>query len=248
MEATIGSRLVALKERAGLSLAELARLAGYQGPSSIQKLFKADYNPKVLQATVAQRLSKALVGRGDPAIDESDIAALTGKGEVLDLLLADLQHYNFLASANIGMHRTRRVEKDVYTDDGRVVPLFVREEMVGGIPFYPCPDFLRPRGIVGLYISVANMWPRFEEGEPVFYEHSRPAARGDDVLVTLRGEEYPDGAMIIGRLAALQEAEVCIDQLSPQGQMVLDRKDVASVRRIMHATDFLKPVAYALAD
>lgn len=245
VQATVGERLIALRERAGLSLAEVARLAGYKGASSIQKLFKADYNPKELQALVADRLARALVGKGMPEIKKSELMALAGRGESLDALLADLTHYNYLASAFIGLHRTRRVMNIVKSQSGVELPMFVREDMSRGIPYHPCPPFLRPRGVIGLYLSVGYMWPRFEEGEPIFYEHDKPPKRGDDVLVFIKCDLDLDGAMVIGRLAVLNDKEVHLDLLNPADKVVLPRSDVSSVRRVMHTTDFLEPVAYA---
>ena len=248
MTPTVGSRLIALRERAGLSLAELARLAGYRGASSIQKLFRSDYDPPLLDQKVAERLSGALAGRGDPKIQASEITALTTNGSTIEHLLADLHHYTFVASAYIGMHRTRRLATTVKTEAGVEIPLFVRQDMTGGIPFHPCPAYLRPRGVVGLYVTVGNMWPRFEEGEPVFYEHQRPPARGDDVLVNVVNEEELDGGYIIGRLRLLHEDEVQIDILTPSDRVVLPRSAILGVYRILHATDLLEPIAYASAS
>jgi len=245
MEPTIGSRLMALRERSGLSLAELARLSGYRGASSIQKLFKTDYNPSTLDAKVADRLSAALVGRGDPKIIPSDLNALTGNGETLDHLIADLRHHNYVASAFIGIHRTTRINMNVVTEGGVEIPLFARENMSSGIPYHPCPNYLRPRGVVGLYVTVGNMWPRFEEGEPIFYEHQRPPARGDDVILNVATEDLSDGGMLIGRLRSMNDEEVQVDILTPADRIVLSRKQVVGINRVLHSTDFLEPVAYA---
>lgn len=245
MDPTIGTRLMALKERAGLSLAELARLAGYRGASSIQKLFRPDYDPKVLDPKVAERLSIALIGRGDPKIESSDFSALTDSASTIEHLLADLRHYNYIASAHIGIHRTKRIASTIKTVGGIDIPLFIREDMSGGIPVHPCPPYLRPRGIIGLYVSVGNMWPRFEEGEPIFYEHQRPPARGDDVVATISVEGSSEEGLLIGRLRLMQDDEVQIDVLSPPDRIVVSRSAVVSVHRVLHATDFLEPVSYA---
>jgi transcriptional regulator with XRE-family HTH domain len=245
METTIGSRLMALRERAGLSLAELARLSGYRGASSIQKLFRPEYNPESLDARVGERLADALIGKGDPKIERSDIAALTDKSTTLDHLMADLRHYTYVASAFIGIHRTKKLKDTVATEGGVEIPLFIREDMSDGIPVHPCPSYLRSRGVVGLYVTVSNMWPRFEEGEPIFYEHQRPPVRGDDVIVNLISEEDLDGGAIIGRLRLLHDEEVQIDILSPADRVIIPRQSVISIRRILHPSDFLEPVAYA---
>lgn len=242
---TVGSRLLALKERAGMSLAQIARAAGYQGASSIQKLFKADYDPENLQSSVAERLAMALEGYGDPAIKKFEILALAGEGVELERLVSDAQHLSYIASAYIGIHRTRRIEKTVEMESGDLIPLFIRENMSAGIPVHPCPSYLRPRGIIGLYMSVGNMWPRFEEGEPIFYEFKKPPSRGDDVIITLGSSDLEGRGMIVGRLRLMTDDEIHLDQLSPVGIVKLKRVEVCGINRVMHTTDFLEPLSYA---
>lgn len=244
---TIGQRLLTLKQRSGLSLAQIATAAGYAGASSIQKLFSPQYDPGVLHEGVAQKLSIALVGRGDPRIEKSEVFALAGQGGELDRIVADLQHYAYISSAYIGMHRTKRISDEVVSDAGVPTPLFANAEMVDGISYYPCPEHLRPRLLVGMYVTVGNMWPRYEEGEPVIYERKTPPSRGDDVVVRLISEVELDGGMLIGRLALLHDEEIQLDQLSPKGRITISRGDVIAVYRILHATDFLPPLMYASA-
>lgn len=241
---TIGMRLLSLKERSGMSLSTIAEAAGYRASSSIQKLFKPSYNPQRLQLSVAERLAAVFDGRGDPTIDKSELLALAGKGEELDKLVATVRHYSYRASAFIGIHRTNRIDQFLERDDGAKLQLFARETAPNGILYHPCPPHLRSRGIVGLYVTVGNMWPRFEEGEPIFYEHHKPPSQGDDVLVSVASEEL-DGAMLIGRLRLSSETEIQVDQLSPAGCIVIPREKVISLRRLMHTADFLEAGAYA---
>lgn len=245
--ATIGMRLLSLKDRSGMSLAAIASAAGYRASSSIQKMFHPGYDPDRFQLSVAERLANAFEGKGEPVISRSELLALAGKGAELEQLAATVRHYAYRASAFIGIHRTKRVDEFVDRQDGIKVQLFVRENMENGIPYHPCPSHLRARGIVGLYVTVGNMWPRFEEGEPIFYEHQRPPAQGDDVLVTVESDDL-NGAMFIGRLRLASETEIHVDQLAPSGSIVVPRTRVTSVRRILHASDFLEPLAYAKAD
>ena len=227
-----------------MSLATIADAAGYRASSSIQKLFKPSYDPQRLQLSVAERLAAVFDGRGDPAIDRSELLALAGKGEDLDRLVATVRHYSYRASAFIGIHRTNRVDEFVERDDGAKLQLFAREAVTEGILYHPCPPHLRSRGIIGLYVAVGNMWPRFEEGEPIFYEHHKPPSQGDDVLVSIASEDL-DGAMFIGRLRLSSETEIQVEQLSPPGCVVIARDKVRSLRRLMHTTDFLEPGSYA---
>jgi len=74
-EAT-GDVLIALKERAGLSLRKIAQLAGYRGASSIQRYFSRDFNGQFLPPEVAAKLAKALAGKGRPPIQEHELTEL----------------------------------------------------------------------------------------------------------------------------------------------------------------------------
>jgi SOS-response transcriptional repressor LexA len=69
----------ALRERAGLSMEQAAKLAGWKARSGWQRyederLFTKRYLP----VEIAERIAKALVGRGNPQVTVEDIMALTG--------------------------------------------------------------------------------------------------------------------------------------------------------------------------
>ncbi|ATE84633.1 repressor protein CI [Sinorhizobium phage phi2LM21] len=67
-----------LRERAGMSMDELARAMGYKGASSIQRYENPDdYKTPGIKAELAARLLKALNGRGHPPIQPKEIWALT---------------------------------------------------------------------------------------------------------------------------------------------------------------------------
>ncbi len=75
----VTERLRALRERAGLSMEEVARTCGYRRASSYQyyedgKLFTRRYIPLEL----AEKLSIAFIGRGQPPIQEDEVLALAG--------------------------------------------------------------------------------------------------------------------------------------------------------------------------
>lgn len=73
----IGTTLLALKDRSGLSLGKIAKAAGYKTASSVQRYFSEDYDAAYLPPEVAERFVKALVGKGRPAITASEIITLT---------------------------------------------------------------------------------------------------------------------------------------------------------------------------
>ena len=73
---TTGELLSEFRERSGLTLSEIARRAGYRGPSSVQMMFSPDYTVHPLNATIAERLAYALQGEGNPPIHSDEIFAL----------------------------------------------------------------------------------------------------------------------------------------------------------------------------
>lgn len=67
-----------LRDRAGLSMHELAKGMGYKGASSIQRYENPDeYNKEFINPDIAARLLKAVVGKGTPPIEPRDVWDLT---------------------------------------------------------------------------------------------------------------------------------------------------------------------------
>ncbi len=68
-----------LRERAGLSMAEMAKLLGYKGASSYQRYEDPEtYNEGYLPARFVRRLIQVLPGRGSPPITANEITILLG--------------------------------------------------------------------------------------------------------------------------------------------------------------------------
>ncbi|MFC3442767.1 helix-turn-helix transcriptional regulator [Sphingobium rhizovicinum] len=74
---TTGEILGELRDRSGMTLSEIARAAGYKGPSSVQMMFSPDYSVNPLNASIAERLAKAMVGKGAPPIRVEELFALS---------------------------------------------------------------------------------------------------------------------------------------------------------------------------
>lgn len=70
---TMGQKLSGLRERSGLSLSEVAKRAGYKGPSSVQAMFSADYDVQPLGMAIGDKLWRAFEGTGDPPISYDEI-------------------------------------------------------------------------------------------------------------------------------------------------------------------------------
>ncbi|ASY62484.1 hypothetical protein SJ05684_c10260 [Sinorhizobium sojae CCBAU 05684] len=67
-----------LRERSGLSMTALAKKMGYAAASSIQRYeSQTDYKKTYLDPDVAEKLAKAVVGRGTPPIEAREVWALS---------------------------------------------------------------------------------------------------------------------------------------------------------------------------
>jgi phage repressor protein C with HTH and peptisase S24 domain len=77
------ARLRALRERSGLSMAELAKGLGFRGASSYQRYEDpALFTKKYLPLDLTEKLVQAFSGRGKPPITETEIMALAQPGEM----------------------------------------------------------------------------------------------------------------------------------------------------------------------
>lgn len=77
-EPNVTAKFKDLRERAGLSLAALAKAMGYRNSSSIQRYENPDlYTKEFLSSDVAKKLARAVAGRGIPPITEEEVWSLT---------------------------------------------------------------------------------------------------------------------------------------------------------------------------
>jgi hypothetical protein len=78
-EIPVATRLCALVERAGFSMAAFARAMGYRGASSIQRYLDPETFtlPRLPQA-FAEKAAAVLEGRGSPPVRKGEVLALAG--------------------------------------------------------------------------------------------------------------------------------------------------------------------------
>jgi transcriptional regulator with XRE-family HTH domain len=114
-------RIARLRERSGLSLDDLAKEMGFKGPSSIQRYLSPTYD-KGFRPELAARFKAALVGRGDPPINSTELGvfdswAETPDGQTLDLSL--MMAENYIAGGGVTEYRQKLQELGLpaQTDD-----------------------------------------------------------------------------------------------------------------------------------
>lgn len=114
-----GTKLLALKQRSGLSLRAIAAAAGYKGASSIQRYFSADYDSEYLPPDVAERLAKVFAGKGRPAIMADEVTDLAAYAPTRSAS-ATLAEHTAIAFV---WHVARQFGAEVDRDDPEVLRL-----------------------------------------------------------------------------------------------------------------------------
>lgn len=220
-EVTLGEKLLRLKERSGLSLANIARAAGYKNASSIQRYFDAAYDAEYLPSKVANRLTEALTGFGDPAIHGIDIEELTEfdfqlKRQSFSLPPHALQRRETFVIECNSTHPTGKfideAETFILTEDP--VTAFEKDKIFSA------------RRIEGLYVSTSSLSPRYLPGEIAFFELDRPALQGGDVLVVLTEEGTGYSSYILAKFIEQGRETVVLEILTPARRFELDRKAI----------------------
>jgi hypothetical protein len=235
---TIGQRLIALKEHSRLSLAQIAERGGYGGASSIQKLFRPDYNPPSLSKKTAEKLILAFEGMGTPPIRSLEIKSLAGAANDLENLVAELSHYTHLASKFISTFYTEPSHPELLDADGHALSAYRFLDNKDGLHM-PCPDFLQGKQLVAFFVGVDNLWPRYEVGELALYEHRRPPVVGDDVAVRLLTDDVDSRVYTFGRLQRISAVELVLEQLNPRVDLRIERSSTKSIHRLLTRMELL---------
>lgn len=247
---SIGERLALLRDRAGLSLDEVASRGGYGGRSSVQRFFNRRYDPALLPMPTAQRLARALAGSGSPPVIAEEVLALAGlpAGQagiafalpealaeparlardipIFGTALGSEGRYDGLDGA--GSHAVEQAALD-------------QSEVLGHLR--RAPALVGRKDVYGVYISGSSMYPRFGDGESVIVDPKRPPMIGDDVIVHLCAPDDHEGdrvnAVLIKRLVRRTASYVALEQFNPPLTFRIESRKVKSIHRIIPATELL---------
>lgn len=241
MRKTIGEQLAALRARSGLSLAEIARLAGYKGASSLQRYFSPDYDPEVLDYRTAQKLAEAMEGAGTPPIEQYDLMALTAAADQTGFRTPfPLIQTNQEMKGIIPVYDTAStLTKSIVESKQRSVEI-IRINMDDPVEYRRCPPVLERRDVFGIYVGGTAMRPRFNPGEIVFTDGRKPPTLGDDVLVILADEPEEDGDIraVMGYLHDYTDQNLVLKQYAA-GTFEIPLERVVRARRVMAPIELL---------
>lgn len=240
MTTTIGDRLAALKRRSNLSMSEIARLAGYKGPSSIQRYFAPDYDPSVLDYRFALKLVDAMQGAGDPPIDIYEIMQLTDRGAIEDPSVGAPRQPQLDKNEFIAVYGTAPIWREyTHANRGDYKAEAIEIDRSEPIEYFEVPPFLARRDVYAFIHSGTSLEPRLEDGEIAFTEGRRQPSIGDYVLLIVEERrEFAKAVALVGRLESRNADMIQISQ--PSGAKIsIPFEDVSTMRRIMRAHELL---------
>lgn len=231
----ISDTLTELRQRSGLSLSQTARAMGKAGPSSIQRYF-LDYRDETLDLRIAREFAAAWVGRGNPPITEQEVLALAGVGAPT----AALPQTNVSGPIPAPSPVTMPLDVPVMgTAVGGSGGDFTFNNGVVDYARRP-PGVARNRAVFCVFVRGDSMEPRFEPGDLLYVNPSRPARAGDDVLVELHPDQPGEpGAAFIKRLEAHTPTKLILKQFNPAKKIELPIARVLRVCPILRANELL---------
>lgn len=238
---TIGEQLRALQERAGLSYDAIAKRAGYNGRSSVQRYFSPDYDPKFLPLNVAEKLAAAF---SETSIGPAAIMALAGLPETNGKVLK----YEGASSAqlprDIPIFGTSLGAPRDFDGQGVEQTMLNTGETIG---YLPRPSVLNGvSAAYGLYVQGSSMSPRYDDGETIFVTNSklaRPPRIGDDVVVYLRDCDDDDGerasAALVKRLVRRSASFTELEQFNPPLTFRVESDKIVRIDRVIPWAELL---------
>lgn len=244
MEPTIGQQLIAFRERSGLSLKQIAQIAGYKAASSVQAFFNPDYDVRPLRSSVALRLAEVFAGRGNPPIDFADvlklsmitpdmIAAAADRFPVVDPTPTlrgqpkDIPVYTSALAADMNFDDAGNGSEAVE------MTVFAMNEIVAHVRRPPGLDAARK--VYAVLISGSSMEPRYRPGDPVFVDPQRPPSIGDDVIIQLHAKDESQEVVtgLIKTLVRRSSTYVELEQYHPPLRFRIEAEDMSSIHRVI---------------
>lgn len=226
-----------LREKAGLSMEELAHAAGYKHASGIQRYESDTYIRKHFPVDLVRRLAPALAGRGNPPITVREIY-LTLAGVLPPAMPPDQIQPN--------VRRAPATTPLAFGDMPRDVPVYgvgaagksgdfsLNGEIVDRVR--RPPGIADRQGVFAIYVEGASMSPWREPGDLVYLDSNRAPRPGDYVVVECHGQHGEPGPAYLKRLVAVNADTVRLLQYNPPD----DRIEIsqAAVKRIFRVIDW----------
>ena len=230
---TTGEKLRDMMQRAGLSVRQLAKRAGYAAGSGAQRFIDPLFD-KRLTIDVATRFAEAFKGTSVTPEEVWELAGLTApNGNVVQLsdntekfVTRDVPIYGTALGSVI--HFDAVAVEQTNFDLGDVVQYIARPSVLKG-----------RRDVYGVYVQGSSMAPRYQDGELIFVDPVRPPMIGDDVIVFLCDEKGNghDGDQItcclVKRLVKRSAESIRLEQFTPSSEFDVPAERVWKVQRVI---------------
>jgi hypothetical protein len=234
LKGTIGSHLLSLKERSGLSLDSIAERGGYSGKSSVQRIFNARYNPSFLTPTVIAKLRLALEGEGIPPITADDFAIFGDYAAEKEVETAKLSSAN-----QMPVYKMVR-SKPAYVDSlGTVVETCILKERKA---IFAKPPSLYGSSVGAVQVDVGMMSPRYLFGDMIVIDFSGSSTEARDALIILNTQDGEYALAIFGRIQGIGDTVVSIYQYDPSVVYHVNRDDIADIFPVLPTASLLSPL------
>lgn len=239
---TIGEKLIALKEKAGISLDTIATGADYKGRSGIQRYFSREFDGP-LALRVAAKLAAAFEPHGVAASEIHDLAT--------DRVISNAKPFELEGSSSIRMVQDLPIYGTALGAERVLDGQAIEQTTLNNgeiIEYRKRPTLLNGRvDVYGLYMQGSSMDPLHPHGSIILAERKRPPRAGDSVVVYLRRngdwDEADDGAsarmVMVKRLVRQTSTFVELMQFEPVQQFKVPMSDVVQIDRVMTLDDLL---------
>lgn len=226
MESTpeaLTGRFNELRNRAGLSLNNLAKAMGYKGASSIQRYGDSKmYLGGYMHRDVVASLESAVLGKGIPPITREEIWELAGP----EFAVEATARISGLSLPTFGV-RNLPVFASAMGGDGHVIVTFE------AIEYIDRPSYLEHvPDAYGVYIVGDSMWPAYRPSDIAYIHPRLPPARDSDVVL-FHTPPSRDAECIIKQLNDWDDRHWNLEQFNPALKFQVDRIDWPICHRVL---------------
>lgn len=211
-----------LRNRAGLSIKNLAVAMGYKNASSIQRyLDPAAYTGGYLYRDLVSKIEDALIGRGVPPITREEIWELAGP----EFAVAAAEPKGIMVPT-FG-NKNLPVMAAAMGGDGHVIISF------DPIEYIDRPSYLEHvPDAYGVYIVGDSMYPAYRPSD-IAYVHPRlPPAKDTDVVL-FHTPPTANAECIIKQLNGWDDKQWHLEQFRPASEFKVDRVDWPVCHRVL---------------
>lgn len=224
---SIAARVRKLRERAGLTMRELAKAMGYKTASGIQRYENPDQlKPGYLSRDFVAKLERALLNKGNPPITRPEIWELAGP------------EFSFTQShqPNATIGEELPISRELLPVYGSAVAGVNGEFEMNGMQLYEViapPALIGIAGAYAVQVSGESMEPRYFDGEVVYVDPTRRVTKGNFVVAQVKTSEAGPVLAFVKRFVRHNADELVLEQYNPPMELRFPHNNVVSVHFVV---------------